>query len=67
LPKKVRELKKALIEAGFTARQGKGSHSVWSHSLVSRAIVIARQDGADAPKYLEQQVKAALKQLEELE
>ncbi len=67
MPKKIRELKKLLLDAGFTLRQGKGSHQVWSHSLLSQPIVIARKDGDDAPLYLEKQVNAARKELEEME
>ncbi|MFB2975333.1 type II toxin-antitoxin system HicA family toxin [Microseira sp. BLCC-F43] len=67
MPKKIRELKKLLLKAGFTYRQGKGSHQVWNHSQLIQPIVIARQDGEDAPMYLEKQVNAALKQLEQME
>lgn len=67
MPKKVRDLKKLLLNTGFTSRQGKGSHQVWSHSLLSQVIVIARKDGDDAPLYLEKQVNEAVKQLQEME
>ena len=67
MPKKIRELKKLLLDAGFTYRQGKGSHQVWNHPLLSQPIVIARKDGDDAPLYLEKQVNAARKELEEME
>ncbi|MFB2918770.1 MULTISPECIES: type II toxin-antitoxin system HicA family toxin [Aerosakkonema] len=67
MPKKIRELKKLLLDAGFTYRQGKGSHQVWSHPLLSQPIVIARKDGDDAPLYLEKQVNAARRELEEME
>lgn len=67
MPKKVRDLKKLLLNRGFTSRQGKGSHQVWSHSLLSQVIVIAKKDGDDAPLYLEKQVNEAVKQLQEME
>lgn len=67
MPKKIRELKKLLLKAGFTYRQGKGSHQVWNHPLLIQPIVIARKDGDDAPLYLETQVNAAITQLEDME
>ncbi|MBW4622011.1 MAG: type II toxin-antitoxin system HicA family toxin [Cyanosarcina radialis HA8281-LM2] len=67
MPKKIRELKKLLLKAGFIYRQGKGSHQVWSHLSLIEPIVIARKDGDDAPIYLEKQVNEVLKQLEEME
>lgn len=67
MPKKVREIKRLLKQAGFEWRPGKGSHSVWQHPKLSESIVIARKDGADAPKYLEQQVFDALERLEKME
>ncbi|GET40633.1 hypothetical protein MiSe_54440 [Microseira wollei NIES-4236] len=41
MPKKIRELKKLLLKAGFTYRQGKGSHQVWNHSQLIQPIAIA--------------------------
>lgn len=67
MPKKIRELKKILLRAGFSWRQGKGSHTVWEHSLLPNdPIIIAGKDGNDAKAYLERQVKKRLKNLEEL-
>ncbi|ACB51308.1 hypothetical protein cce_1958 [Crocosphaera subtropica ATCC 51142] len=67
MPKKIRELKKILHKAGFTYRQGKGSHKVWSHSLLpDEPIIIAGKDGDDAKRYLEQQINQRLKKLENL-
>ncbi|NES95821.1 MAG: type II toxin-antitoxin system HicA family toxin [Desertifilum sp. SIO1I2] len=67
MPKKIRTLKQLLLSKGFIYRQGKGSHQVWSHSLLSQVIVIARKDGDDAPLYLEKQVNNAVQELEEME
>lgn len=64
MPKKIRELKKTLRQAGFDYRQAKGSHTVWFHPDWDGRIVIARKDGDDSPDYLEQQVKDALSELE---
>ncbi len=64
MPKKIRELKRLLKQAGFDWRPGKGSHQVWQHPRLAGAIVIARKDGEDAPRYLEDQVEDALEQLD---
>lgn len=64
MPKKIRDIKKLLLQAGFDYRQGKGSHQVWKHSRFPQKIIIARKDGADAPLYLEKQVEDALEFLE---
>ena len=67
MPKKIRELKKLLRKAGFTERQGKESHTVWSHPLLpDEPVTIAGKDGDDAKQYLEQQVNKRLKKLEDL-
>ncbi|PZD70474.1 hypothetical protein C1752_12045 [Acaryochloris thomasi RCC1774] len=66
MPKKIREIKAMLKEAGFLVRSGKGSHSNWKHPLLPDVITVARKDGADAPRYLERKVLKALQQLEDL-
>lgn len=67
MPKKVRELKKMLLKAGFTYRQGKGSHTFWTHPLIlDEPITIPGKDGDDAKLYLEKAVEKRLKKLEEL-
>lgn len=69
MPKKIRELKKAVKKAGFELLpgRGKGSHSMWKHPLLPDPVVIAGKDGDDAPKYLEKDVEQKLQQLKELE
>jgi predicted RNA binding protein YcfA (HicA-like mRNA interferase family) len=66
LPKKIRELKVILTQSGFVQlkKRGKGSHQVWEHPKLENPIIIARKDGADAPRYLEKQVEDAIKRLE---
>ena len=67
MPKKIRELKKLLRKTGFIERQGKGSHTVWSHPLLpDEPVTIAGKDGDDAKQYLTQQVNKRLKKLEDL-
>ena len=67
MPKKIRQLKKLLRKAGFSYRQGRGSHTIWTHPLLpDEPITVAGKDGDDAKPYLEQQVNKRLKKLEDL-
>jgi predicted RNA binding protein YcfA (HicA-like mRNA interferase family) len=50
MPKKIREIKKILSQAGFYMREGKGSHSHWKHPQLETIVTIARRDGEDAPR-----------------
>jgi predicted RNA binding protein YcfA (HicA-like mRNA interferase family) len=62
MPKKIRELKSMLRIAGFTFRSGKGSHSIWTHpSLPGRSVTLSGNDGDDARKYHEKQVREIIK------
>lgn len=65
--KKIRELKSLLLKAGFTYRSGKGSHTVWSHPLLSYSLTLSGKEGADADRYQERDVRNALSDLEEKE
>ncbi len=67
MPKKIRELKRLLLKAGFGYESAKGSHSKWFHPKLSKKIVIAGKDGSDAKRYLESQVDEALEELARLE
>lgn len=67
MPKKIRELKKILQQAGFSQRTGKGSHSNWYHPLYSGRITISGNDGADAREYQENEVFKAIKEVERRE
>jgi predicted RNA binding protein YcfA (HicA-like mRNA interferase family) len=67
VPKKIRELKAVLLKAGFTYRSGKGSHTVWSHPLLSYSLTLSGKDGSDADRYQERDVRSALKDLNNLE
>jgi predicted RNA binding protein YcfA (HicA-like mRNA interferase family) len=57
MPPKIRELKKQLRDAGFLERQAKGSHTVWYFPNTPIRVTIAGNDGADAKKYLEDDVR----------
>lgn len=64
MPKKIRELKSLLLQAGFNYRSAKGSHTRWVHPLLPSApITIAGKDGDDAKMYLEKEVTQKLEKL----
>jgi predicted RNA binding protein YcfA (HicA-like mRNA interferase family) len=69
MPKKVRELKQYLSQAGFVLQKGrgKGSHTYWIHPDLESPLIMPCKDGDDAPRYLEQQVNKALQLLTILE
>ena len=60
MPEKIKELIKALEQAGFVNRGGKGSHRKFVHPNVIKPVVISGQPGADAQRYQEKAVKAAI-------
>ena len=63
MPKKIRELKSLLKKAGFIDEPGKGSHTKWSHPLLSDKVTLSGKDSNDAKPYQEKDVNNALKQL----
>ncbi len=64
MPRKVRQLKTDLRKAGFTWRPGKGSHSVWEHTLVpGEHVTISGNDGDDAEPYQERRLRIILELL----
>jgi len=67
MPKKIRELKKLLQQAGFTQRTGKGSHTNWYHPLYSGRITISGKEGNDAKDYQENEVLKAIKEVKKRE
>ncbi|MBN3951014.1 MAG: type II toxin-antitoxin system HicA family toxin [Nostoc sp. NMS7] len=64
MPKKIRELKQMLSQAGFTELLGKGSHTNWVHPFYSGKITVSGKDGADAKRYQEKEVKQAIEEVE---
>jgi predicted RNA binding protein YcfA (HicA-like mRNA interferase family) len=62
MPRKIRELKRDLRDAGFELqpKRGKGSHSIWKHPLVPQAIVLSGADGDDAQGYQEREVRQGI-------
>jgi predicted RNA binding protein YcfA (HicA-like mRNA interferase family) len=66
MPKKVRELKSILLQAGFTYRPGKGSHTNWYHPLLAGRVTLSGKDASDAKAYQEKDVTNAIKQIEDI-
>ena len=63
MPRKVRELKKDLTDAGFTlVSGGKGSHAKYNHPRVNRPAIISGKDGDDAKPYQEKHVKEKIEE-----
>lgn len=74
MPKKIRELKRFLLKAGFVCEPGKGSHTKWSHPLLSEKLTLSGKDGTlsgkdgdDAKPYQEKDVNSALQQLAKIQ
>jgi predicted RNA binding protein YcfA (HicA-like mRNA interferase family) len=49
VPKKYREVRAALIEAGWTVVRQRGSHEVWAHPNRPERIVVAGKGSATVP------------------
>jgi predicted RNA binding protein YcfA (HicA-like mRNA interferase family) len=64
MPKKIRELETALKKAGFAWESGKGSHRKWKH-VSGGLVVISGKPGADAKRYQERDVAAAINKAQE--
>jgi predicted RNA binding protein YcfA (HicA-like mRNA interferase family) len=66
MPRKIRELVRSLIEAGFQeiGGAGKGSHRKFTHASFPGAVTLSGRDGADAKSYQEKQVKKAIEAVE---
>ncbi len=62
MPRKVRELIKALEAAGFVNRGGKGGHRNFVHPTVAKPVTIAGRLGADAKHYQEKAVRLAIEE-----
>ena len=67
MPKKIRELKAMLRNAGFSVRPGKGSHTVWKHPRLPDFLTLAGNDGDDAKPYQEKDVRETLRKLKEVQ
>jgi len=67
MPRKIRELKSLLLKAGFVYESAKGSHTKWSHPLLTGKLTLSGKDSSDAKLYQEKDVDQALKRLTEIE
>jgi predicted RNA binding protein YcfA (HicA-like mRNA interferase family) len=69
MPRKIRELKADLRQAGWTQMpgRGKGSHTRWKHPLIPEPLTLSGHDGTDARPYQEQQVREAVRRAREEE
>jgi predicted RNA binding protein YcfA (HicA-like mRNA interferase family) len=65
MPKKIRELKAILRQAGFVDESAKGSHTKWSHPLLQGKLTLSGKDGADALAYQEKDVANALQRIQQ--
>jgi predicted RNA binding protein YcfA (HicA-like mRNA interferase family) len=63
MPKKIRELKSMLRQAGWNLIPGggKGSHSKWGHEQVKYRMTLSGKDGDDAGRYQERDVRNAVR------
>jgi predicted RNA binding protein YcfA (HicA-like mRNA interferase family) len=62
MPRKIRELVRDLLDAGFSEMSGggKGSHRKFAHDLYAGAVTISGGSGDDAKPYQERQVRQAI-------
>jgi predicted RNA binding protein YcfA (HicA-like mRNA interferase family) len=66
MPRKVRELVRDLLAAGFyEISGGKGSHRKLTHIRYAGAVTLSGNPGDDAKPYQERQVRHALEEVEE--
>ncbi|MEM7758445.1 MAG: type II toxin-antitoxin system HicA family toxin [Cyanobacteria bacterium P01_G01_bin.67] len=66
MPRKIREFKAQLSQAGFVylAKRGKGSHERWRHPLINKTLTVPGKNGDDVPLYLEKQLIKLLAELD---
>lgn len=60
MPRKLKELIKDLVDAGFVNRGGKGNHRNFVHQKVSKPVTIAGKMGDDAKYYQEKAIRLAI-------
>ena len=65
MPRKIRELIRDLVNAGFEDRGGRGSHRNFVHPRVAKPVTVSGNDGDDAKQYQERAVKRAIEESEE--
>lgn len=66
MPRKIRQLKADLREAGASQVSQEGSHAKWRHPLVAvKILILSGHDGDDAKPYQEKAVHDWLQQIAE--
>ncbi len=65
MPRKKRDIRRDYRAAGFSERQGKGDHTVFSHPLVRKHYAVDGADGKDAEHYDEKHLREAKRELDE--
>jgi predicted RNA binding protein YcfA (HicA-like mRNA interferase family) len=64
MPRKVRELVRDLLDAGFyEISGGKGSHRKFTHGEYAGAVTLSGSPGDDAKPYQEKQVRRAIEEV----
>jgi predicted RNA binding protein YcfA (HicA-like mRNA interferase family) len=67
MPRKKRDIRRDYRKAGFSERQGKGDHTVFSHPLLQEHYTVDGVDGKDAKPYDEVKLRKALRDLEDMQ
>ena len=62
MPRKVRDLIRELVKAGFLNRGGKGSHRNFTHPKVAKPVTVSGNEGDDAKQYQEKAVRLAVEE-----
>jgi predicted RNA binding protein YcfA (HicA-like mRNA interferase family) len=67
VPRKVRELVRDLLDAGFyeISGGGKGSHRKFMHDRYPGAVTLSGNSGDDTKPYQEKQVSRAIEEVQE--
>lgn len=67
MPRKVRELIRDLLDAGYyeIPGGGKGSHRKYSHPRYAGAVTLSGDAGDDAKHYQERQIKRAIDRVQQ--
>jgi len=66
VPRKIRELVRDLLDAGFyEITGGKGSHRKFAHARCPGAVTLSGSSGDDARAYQENQVRRAIEEVRE--
>jgi predicted RNA binding protein YcfA (HicA-like mRNA interferase family) len=59
MPRKIRDFKAQMAQAGFVflPKRGKGSHERWRHPLLGKTLTIPGKDGDDVPVYIRESIE----------